>query len=68
MDEFILFLKKDLIFHIYTHIKCFFLLKLDYKLLQKKQQVIQKKNYCKKNCSLIIYILHSKLFNKRCIG
>ena len=43
MDEFILFLKKDLLFHIYTHVKCFlFLLKLDYKLLQ-KQQVIQKK-------------------------
>ena len=37
MDEFILFLKKDLLFHIYTHIIFyFFLLKLGYKLLQKK--------------------------------
>ena len=48
MDEFILFLKKDLLFHIYTHIKCFFLLKLDYKLLQKttsysKKKLVQKK-------------------------
>ena len=68
MDEFILFLKKDLLFHIYTHIKCFFLLKLDYKLLQKTTSYSKKKSYCKKNYSLIIYILHSKLFNKRCIG